>query len=149
MPKITKYISVMLVDDDADDRKIFSKALSQVAEKASLTSFSNGKELIDFLNKEKHQESLPDILFLDINMPVMNGIDVLHKLRTDLKISNLPIAIYSTSSHENDILNALKEGANIYITKPRSFDKLTEVIQKVLLSDFQDNSKLTLNTFVL
>ena len=139
----------MLVDDDSDDRNIFSKALSEVAADYDFNTFKDGKEAIAQFS-ESENLLLPDILFLDINMPVIDGLEVLHIIRTELKITTLTIAMYSTSSDENDIIKALSGGANVYITKPREFERLKEAIHKVLNATLQkSDANLNIYTFVL
>lgn len=91
----------------------------------------------------------PNLLFLDLNMPVKNGMQCLREIRQNLAFNDLAIAIYSTSSTEQDIEDTFIYGANIYINKPSSFAKLKEVIEKVLQINWQyHTSNMNRNTFL-
>ncbi|MCD6065622.1 MAG: Two-component system-Response regulator, receiver domain [Bacteroidetes bacterium] len=110
-------LHIILADDDADDRYIFSDALKKSGINATLTTFSHCNELIDHLqNGLLH----PDIIFLDINMPKMSGKECLQKIRTDLN-QQIPVVMYSTSSNPEDIEETYHAGANLYITKPFTY----------------------------
>ena len=142
-------MSVYLVDDDADDRMIFAQAIAEVAENCSLVNFSNGRKIIDFLRTPESRLELPDLLLLDINMPILDGLAALEIIRTEMKLYSLPIAMYSTSSLDADITKALVLGANLYITKPSSFDDLTVLLHKALSAVIQHNDDFDYSTFVM
>ncbi|WP_147677833.1 response regulator [Algibacter pacificus] len=127
-------LNVFLADDDEDDRWLFEQALSQLKIKTSLALFKNGKEIMDYLKQVEH---IPHIIFLDLNMPIKNGMECLLELRKDPNLKKIPVAIYSTSSSEEDIENTFINGANIYINKPNSFAALKEVVDKVLQLNWQ------------
>lgn len=150
MKKISKRLNIFLVDDDPDDRYLFSEAIAEVVEGYELQLFCDGSEIIDYLKKKPTDEELPDIIFMDINMPHINGLEALQLIRNELRMNSLPIAMYSTSSAEANIEESLSLGANIYITKPASFDKLKELLYKALNSNIQfSTSTLRMDTFVL
>jgi len=149
MRKITKKMTVFLVDDDADDRLIFSKAIERVAEACTVVQFRDGLEAIEAVKKEENLASLPDIIFLDVNMPVIDGIETLAIIRNELKLYDQPIAMYSTSRVEADMTNALVAGANVYIKKPSKMADLTEVLCKVLNAVIQYHDTFEMKTFVL
>ena len=149
MRKINKKLSIILVDDDSDDRMLFAKALDTILSDYEFLSFSNGMDAIDHFKKLSEHDKLPDLLFLDINMPIIDGLETLEILRGQQKLQWLPIAMYSTSSREEDIHTALVSGANIYINKPSSFDKLTEALRKVLQANIHNDGELRLDTFLL
>ena len=85
---------------------------------------------MDFLTS--HENALPHIIFLDLNMPVMNGLECLKEVRKFDKYSDISIVIYSTSTSEQDIEDTFLHGANIYITKPSDYNKLKKVLAKAL-----------------
>jgi len=123
-------ISVLLVDDDQDDIDLFQLAFSKVKVKSSVSFLKNGLEPLEYFQNPENE--IPSIFFLDLNMPLMGGKEVLYKLRAEERFRNLPIAIYSTSNSVGDIEDTLSLGANIYIVKPYNFTKLIEIIEKVL-----------------
>lgn len=127
-------LNVLLADDDEDDRWLFEQALSNLKIKTTLLLFKNGKEIMDYLKKA---ESMPHIVFLDLNMPIKNGTECLIEMRKNDYLKEMIVAIYSTSSSEKDIENTFVNGANIYINKPNDFAALKKVIDKVLQLNWQ------------
>lgn len=123
-------LNIALIDDDEDDRSIFEEAIEEIEIETQLSLFENGQELLDYLNSENC--ILPRLIFLDLNMPVKNGLQCLKEIRADNKLDEVMIAIYSTSSSMKDMDDTFAEGANLYLRKPDSFRKLTEMIEKVL-----------------
>ena len=140
-------IEVLLVDDDADDRSTFADALSELKINTNLTLLEDGRNLLQYLESA---ERLPDILFLDLNMPYKSGVECLREIRDHSKFNDLSIAIYSTSSTDKDIEDTFIYGANIYIKKPNNFAKLKKVLSDVVNMNFQfHNSGLNKETFLL
>ncbi|SDB46063.1 Response regulator receiver domain-containing protein [Flavobacteriaceae bacterium MAR_2010_188] len=143
----TDFLRIILVDDDEDDRILFSKAIDELKINTDLLMFEDGYELLDHLNDDPN---LPSIIFLDLNMPIINGMDCLREIRSNQKYSDISIAIYSTSSSENDIDQTFIHGANVYINKPYNYNKLKDTIDKVLKINWQYfNSSLNKETFLL
>ena len=130
-----EIFKVVLVDDDEDDRLFFQDAIEELKLKTNLILFKNGLELMDYLNG--HTFELPHIIFLDLNMPIKNGLQCLKEIRSNDIFKQLSIAIYSTSSTESDILETYIHGANIYFTKPSNFSLLKKAIKKVLSINWQ------------
>ncbi len=131
-------LTVALADDDEDDRLLFEDAINELKIKTKLLLFKNGLELMNYLKKPDAE--LPQVLFLDLNMPVMDGMRCLDEIRRDSRLKNLSVAIYSTSSSEKDIVETYVRGANIYLTKPSDFKKLQNAIQKILSINWQFHS---------
>lgn len=142
------YVEILLVDDDQDDRNIFSDALSELKIETNLTMLEDGRDLVSFLEDPKRK--LPDILFLDLNMPYKSGVECLIDIRKIEKFRNLSIAIYSTSTSEKDMEDTFINGANIYIKKPNDFTKLKKVLNDVVSINWQfHTSALNKETFLL
>lgn len=141
-------LKVVLVDDDEDDRLLFKDAIEEVNMNTSLLLFSNGKEFLDHLMLSG--QSLPNLVFLDLNMPIKNGMECLTEIRQNDKLKDLSVAIYSTSSSEKDIEQTFVKGANIYINKPNDFVKLKKAISEVLKLNWQyHTSNLNRENFLL
>jgi len=141
-------LSIALADDDEDDRLLFKMAMENLKVNTELSIFNNGQELMDHLNSPNHR--LPELIFLDLNMPVKNGMECLKEIRGDTVFSDISIAIYSTSSSERDIDETFINGANVYINKPTNFDKLKEAIAKVIEMNWQyHTSRLAKENFLL
>lgn len=105
----------MVIDDDSDDRTYFIKSLSVVEPEIKCLQASNGKEGLAVL--DNHTE-LPNVIFMDINMPVMTGWECLTNLKKHDKYKEIPVVIFSTSSHQRDVNIAFDLGACSYCVKP-------------------------------
>src|SRR6188472_3184977 len=108
---------ILLIDDDADDIDLFKEALLEADTLATFDYFNDaGQLLTDF----KKLAKLPDIIFLDINMATISGWDCLHYLKESHYLENIPVIMYSTSSHRKEVEQAILEGAWGFVTKPSS-----------------------------
>ncbi|HMK04370.1 MAG TPA: response regulator [Ferruginibacter sp.] len=122
---------LMLADDDPDDCMFFKEALEEIPLDTDLTTVNDGVELMQFLNATAAH--LPDLLFLDLNMPLKAGFQCLVEIKENEKLKELPVIIYSTSM-DHDVVNMLYEkGAHYYICKPPEFSLLKKVIHEALL----------------
>lgn len=144
----TEYTFIILADDDEDDRLFFTDAFEEIKISTKVQTFENGAELMNYLNKD--DATLPEILFLDLNMPKKNGIECLHEIKENDKFKNMAVAIYSTSSSEEHIEETFVRGANIYIKKPSDFKTLKKVLQDVVTMNWQfHTSGLNKENFLL
>lgn len=126
----SKAVEIILADDDDNDRLIFREALEELKMKTIVHTVNDGIELMDYL--EQDNISLPHVLFLDLNMPLKDGLQCLKEIRSKEQWSEIIIAIYSTSSSEKDIQETFANGANVYIKKPSDFGELKQVLNKVI-----------------
>lgn len=124
-----KRSRVLLVDDDDDDRIIFREALTELKMEIDLDIAKHGEDALNYL---ENAGDLPDILFLDLNMPIMNGIDCLRHIRQNNAYKNVLVIIYSTSENEEEVEQMLVLGANAYIKKPSSFEGMKKMLYKHL-----------------
>ena len=125
-----KWNTVFLADDDAEDCEIFAEALMEVNADVKLTASKNGLELMTLLHKPPLPQ--PDVIFLDLNMPMKSGYQCLKEIRENEALKNHTVVIFTTSSQKDDIDLMYSMGANLYVAKPNDFDKLKDVIRKVL-----------------
>ncbi|MGZ3895049.1 MAG: response regulator [Bacteroidia bacterium] len=110
-----KLLKLLLADDDKDDRFFFNKVLQELSIPTHLTTVEDGEKLMQYLSK--NHKHLPDLLFLDLNMPRKNGAECLVEIKGDKRLKELPVIIYSTSLHE-DVADLLYDkGAHYYIRK--------------------------------
>ncbi len=123
-------LQIVLAEDDQSDRINFIEALAESRIKTNVNIVNDGEDLLKYL--EKKNAVLPDILFLDLNMPRKNGIECLKEIRENEKFKNIAVAIYSTSSTEQDVMDTFLQGANVYIRKPNDFAKLKEALDTVV-----------------
>jgi CheY-like chemotaxis protein len=126
---------ILLADDDEEDRLFFTEAFSELKIKTIVQTVNNGIELIKWLNEK--DALLPHLLFLDLNMPLKDGLQCLKEIRSDEKLKNISIAIYSTSNNQKDIEETFTNGANVYITKPSDFNTLKQLLEKAVITAFQ------------
>jgi CheY-like chemotaxis protein len=124
---------VLLADDDHDDRKFFADALGKLNVPFKLSDFRACEELLSHIN----EETTADIIFLDLNMPYLNGHECLQEIRKNKKYDAIPVAIYTTSSNRKDIDTTYDEGANIYVIKPNRFDEIVYLLQDIFSSDLK------------
>ena len=129
------FTLVTLADDDEDDRLLFTDAFDELKINTVVSTFNNGQLLMDFLNNP--ESVLPHIIFLDLNMPIKNGIDCLKEIKQNERLKNIAIAIYSTSSSDDDIENTFVLGANVYIKKPANFNTLKKILNDVVTVNWQ------------
>lgn len=116
---------ILLADDDNDDTELFHEALRDIDSTIECFCSGNGSELLESLDK---MEKNPDLIFLDLNMPIMNGWQCLKALKETERYREIPVMMISTSSHQKDIDMATGLGAVCYFVKPSSFHELTEVL---------------------
>jgi CheY-like chemotaxis protein len=128
-------IKILLADDDEDDRLFFKDAFSEIKIKTNVRFVNDGVELMNYLNQ--HTDQLPNILFLDLNMPRKSGRECLTEIKRMTHLQNIAIAIYSTSSSEKDIEDTFIDGANIYIKKPSDFASLKRILEEVIKVNWQ------------
>lgn len=126
---------ILLAEDDEDDFILFREALSESNESARLEWVRDGEELMDSL--KMNVTGLPDIIFLDINMPRKNGFECLTEIRQHEDLKQLPVIIFSTSSDPALVSWMYNAGANLYLNKPTDFNGLKEKIQKAIETDWK------------
>ena len=119
--------NVLIAEDDDDDFMIFSSAINELSMAVILYRAENGEILISLLD-----ESIPDILFLDILMPYKDGRLCLREIRSNRKFDKLPIIVYSAIKDIGEIEFCYREGANIYAIKPNSFVELKAILERIL-----------------
>ena len=143
-----RSLSIILTDDDEDDCEIFEEAIEEIDDKVQIDTLQHGKALMDYLVDTLNE--LPDILFLDINMPYKNGYECLEEIRDNPRLKSLCVIIYSTSDSPRDIKKAYDLGADAFIQKPSRYEDLKNVLQKVLETDWRNPCfKLEEHHFVL
>ena len=127
-------LHIVFADDEENDRLLFLDTLKELKIKTTTHTVNDGVELMEYLFNADN--SLPQLLFLDINMPRKNGHECLKEIKANDKFKDIVIAIFSTSMSEKDIEETLINGANIYINKPNSFDTLKDVVHKVVTTAY-------------
>jgi len=122
-------LRVTLADDDKDDQQLFGEALDSTNMKTELSVADNGQELMDQLHDNSAPH--PDVIFMDINMPIKNGKECLEEIKNDKELKDIPVIVYSTSESTKDINDTYNSGANLYVTKPSSFSKMVSILKHI------------------
>lgn len=122
-------VKIILAEDDKDDQELFIDALEEAKAPTEVTTVENGKELLDTLRDESQPN--PDMIFIDINMPVKAGIKALEEIKKDEDLKDIPVVMLSTWDHPSYIEETLKKGADLYIQKPNSFAGFVLILKKV------------------
>ena len=117
----------LLVDDDPDDQEVFLSALSDVSSTALCLVAPDGDRALELLHNE---ETIPDYIFLDLNMPRMNGFEFLAAIKKSKILQNIPVIVYSTTSQPGQIDKARKLGATEFFTKTYKYEELRSLLRK-------------------
>ncbi len=124
-----KLVHILLADDDKDDCLLFSEALGELYphDEIQLSILHNGEELMQLLNQPELK--LPDVLFLDLNMPLKNGFACLKEIRSKEHLQQLPVLIFTTAHDPDSIGLVYRDAAHYFIRKPNDFTALKNVVQ--------------------
>ena len=139
---------LLLADDDIDDCIFFEDALKELPISATLSTVNNGIQLMNYLLAKS--DNLPDVLFLDLNMPRKSGIECLTEIKMIDKPKDLPVIIFSTSFNTEVVDLFYQKGAHYYIRKPGEYEKLRKVIlEAVTLTSQNKLTQPTRDKFIL
>lgn len=133
---------ILLVEDDEDDQFFFLEAMSKIENATLYAIAKNGKEALDCL---ENSPTLPDIIFMDINMQIMNGIECLTNIMKNPLICNIPVVMLTTSSAQKELTHML--GASAFIKKPWDGKSLYNQIEQMINLDFILDSHIAHQTF--
>lgn len=134
MKKEGKMITILLADDDPDDRKLTEDAFRENRLANQFHTVADGEELLDYLYRRGQftalrDEPLPGLILLDLNMPRKDGREALKDIKADSKLRHIPVVVLTTSKAEEDIVRSYDLGVNSYVTKPVTFKSLVELIK--------------------
>lgn len=129
-----KMITILLADDDPDDRKLTQDAFVENRLVNVLHCVEDGEELMEYLRRQgryadQKDAPLPGLILLDLNMPRKDGREALKEIKADPELRRIPIVVLTTSKAEEDILRTYDLGVNSYVTKPVTFKSLVELIK--------------------
>lgn len=139
---IPQNINILLAEDDEADCLLFKEALEELPINPVLTIVNNGEQLMAEL--AKRGKNLPDVLFLDLNMPRKNGFASLGEIKRSTELQNLPVIIFSTSSERKAVHQVFRDAAHYYVCKPVDFSQLKRVIYEALNLISQKDNPLPL-----
>src|SRR5690554_462507 len=132
-------LTILVVDDDEDDRMIIARALQQHRGQIGVVAVNDGQEMVEYLRREgpyadARSYPRPALILLDLNMPRMNGMEALRLIKSDPEMRRIPVVILTTSDAEVDVKEAYNVGANAFVRKPVTFAGLRQALGQV--SDF-------------
>ena len=133
-----KLKNILLCEDDEIDRMTIKRAFSKIKSTAILHEATNGEEGLDFLSDSNNAR--PDLILLDINMPRMNGLEFLKKVKENPEWSVIPVVILTSSNEEKDRLESFVTGSSGYMMKPVDFDQFVETIK--IINQYWSRSEL-------
>src|SRR5437762_1307255 len=133
---MARTATILLVEDDENDALLVCKAAQKTLAGIPVFVVSNGQQAVQYLNgdaayADRSKYPFPDIVLLDLKMPVMNGFEVLRWVRSQPRLKRLPVIILTGSVHESDTKAAYEEGANSYLIKPANFNELVDTMKNV------------------
>jgi CheY-like chemotaxis protein len=136
MRKPSEPITILMAEDDADDRQLTREAFEESRVANDLRFVENGVELMDYLKgrgkySDPEQSPRPGLILLDLNMPRKDGREALNEIKSDPALQHIPVVVLTTSKQEEDILRSYELHANSYITKPVTFEGLVQVIKAI------------------
>jgi len=133
MPESRKTIDVLLVEDDPGDVLMTREAFADHKVANRLSVVSDGVSALEFLRKEGEYADapVPDLILLDLNLPRMDGREVLEALKADANLRAIPVVVLTTSEAEEDVVRSYSLHANAYVTKPVDFDRFIDVVRQI------------------
>jgi len=134
MPNTRRPITILMADDDADDRQLTKEAFDEARLGNDLRFVEDGVELLDYMNRrgkfaDPAQSPRPSLILLDLNMPRKDGREALRELKADPRFRAIRVIVLTTSKAEEDIVRTYELTATSYITKPVTFDALVDVVR--------------------
>ncbi len=132
----SKQVEIVLVEDNPHDAELALRALKTYNLANNLIWLQDGVEALDFIfaqgqYSDRSIEDVPKVVLLDLKLPRINGLEVLEKVKSDLRTKDIPVVMLTSSSEERDIVTSYNLGVNSYILKPVDFDKFIEAIKEI------------------
>lgn len=123
--------TILLVEDNADDEQLTLRAMRQSEVPNIIRVARDGAEALDQLFGPTAGNRLPDLVLLDLKLPKISGLEVLHRIRKEEKTKGLPVVVLTSSDEERDIVESYNLGANSYIRKPVDFDEFIDAVRQL------------------
>jgi two-component system response regulator len=130
-----KLVEILLVEDNPDDVELI-RAFSKYDIAKRIHVVRNGAEALDFifctgLYGDRKIENRPKVVLLDVNLPMVNGLEVLRRIRGDLRTQTIPVVMFTSSGDESDIIESYQLGVNSYVVKPGKFEQFNETVREI------------------
>lgn len=124
---------ILIGEDDSEDQFILEEYFQEQGYKGIVAFERNGRKLLEFLSGIKDQDRLPELIVLDLNMPILNGTQTLFELKQDSRFSDIPVIVYSTSNNEHEKRKCMNFGAVDYLVKPITVEEGDKMVKKFLM----------------
>lgn len=135
MYRIDKPMTILIADDDMDDRLFMEQALRQCGYTQYIQFVEDGEYLMEYLHRRGEFNEInapwPNLVILDLNMPRKNGFQVLREIKDDPDLRRLPVVVMTTSSADDDVVKTYNLGVNSFVTKPFNFNRLVEIVSSL------------------
>jgi CheY-like chemotaxis protein len=128
---MSKSCKILVGEDDVEDQGILEDYFREKGFTACAFE-KNGKKVLEYLEQIRNETDLPRLIVLDLNMPILNGTQTLHRLKQDPRLNKIPVIIYSTSKNEHEKRKCLSLGAVDYLIKPHTVDEGHGMVKKIL-----------------
>ncbi|HEY0030516.1 MAG TPA: response regulator [Bacteroidia bacterium] len=123
-------VKILLIDDDTTDRQLFVEAVKSTRIPSIVIEASSGEKAIEIL--KKCDADFPHCIFLDLNMPIMDGRETLKLIKSSDQLKSVPVFIMSTTASPNDVSTSYKTGVNLFLEKPADFNDFVELLECIL-----------------
>lgn len=130
---MNQEVKILLIEDSDGDILLITQALKKAQVTNGVTVIKDGDKALQYLRKEGNYQDVetPDMVLLDINLPKVDGMEVLAEIKNDPLLMSIPVVMLTTSESEKDIINSYNNHANCYIVKPVNFQKFIDVVQLI------------------
>jgi CheY-like chemotaxis protein len=129
-------VEIVIVEDDPNDAELIARVLRKHNLANKLVHLKDGAEALDFLFGQggyvhRNVDHIPKVVFLDLKLPKVNGIEVLRRIRLDDRTKNIPVVVLTSSTEERDLKDAYNLGVNSYVTKPIKFEEFAKTVAEL------------------
>lgn len=133
METIPRSVEILLVEDNPGDARLILEAFKDSEITTNINTVTDGEQALHYLQKKNSfaNSIRPNIIFLDLNLPKVNGLEVLETIKNDVSLKTIPVVILTTSSSDEHIVKSYNLNANCYITKPVDFDKFLDAVKTI------------------
>lgn len=136
MVQTDKGLELILIEDSQNDIELFLNVVEWIDMGDQVRVFPDGREALDYLlGRGKYEEQGPEcpvVIFLDLKMPLLGGIEILKTLRSDPRTATHPVVVFTSSNQDIDVVKSYQLGANSYVVKPVQFEKFAETIRELI-----------------
>ncbi len=132
MIELNRKLDLLLIDDDPDDKYLLNQALNKVTDNINLLWVDSGLQLKQYVAECESTLNYPDLIFLDLNLPAMSGMQILKWIKQSTACHSIPVIIYTTSQSERDIAEAYNLGANSYVVKQGTLKEIVSTISSIV-----------------